>query len=97
MGGGSDSAVNPSEDIVSSASSEVVRYDIETLADLVGAAHRSGNVDGLLADLRTWLELAVAAREVNIKPFTWNDRFIWKDDGVSGLTGVNINIEERPE
>ena len=65
--------------------------EIQTLADLLEAAQATEDVDGLFADLRTWVDLGI---ELNAQPrhLKFNPKFIWKDDGDRGISGVRINI-----
>ena len=66
-------------------------YDIRSIPDLVAAA-KEGDLDTLMADLRTWLELHKSMPPEVAALFKLSDsEFGWNDDGRGGeVSSVTI-------
>lgn len=71
---------------------------IETMGDLIEAASNTDDPDGLFADLKVWVEMALMVSALNTKAVAVKmpPVFIWHDDGVRGLSKVRIRFEEDP-
>lgn len=71
----------------------MTEYHIETLADLLDAAKRTEDLDGLFEDLRTWTELGTGFSDDSL--VAWKPVFIWKDDGERGLNAIRLQVQEE--
>lgn len=67
-------------------------YQIETLLDLVEAAKETNDLDGLFADLRMWVDIALQTGD-DLPDYLRHKGFIWTDDGRREATGVKIDLE----
>lgn len=65
--------------------------EIETLADLLEAARSTDDVDGLIEDLGVWIKYALEFPEQPL--VKWKPKFLWKDDGERGVSGLRITVE----
>lgn len=69
------------------------RFEIETFADLIEAAHATDDLDGLFQDLRIWTDIAVGVGGGLPDGVEWISTFVWTDDGERGMSGIRFEIQ----
>lgn len=76
--------------------SEIKQYEITTIADLLQIP--DDKLDDCLADLKIWIGIR---KEFNALPeflreyLNLSDVFVWKDDGIRGISQIRLNISKE--
>ena len=75
---------------------EINKYEIATIGDLLKVPDEK--IDECLADLKMWIGVRKAYDELpeELRNFVkLQDTMIWKDDGVRGVSELQINIQTK--